>query len=193
MVTVISFKFIMRRALIVIDMSVEQWANVSYRRASTLSAVQHVISQKDFFHLKVDSHLWIYNNEETSLWSVHPDVGHADTEGAKLIPELRKCKGADEMTFVEKKNYSAFPGNRLEKLLRKEQIDEVYLCGINTDFCVFATALDAFQMKFKVFVIEDAVTSIAGKAGHAEGLQRAINHFSRECLVLSKDLGSRQQ
>ena len=178
----------MGKALIMIDMTVEQWANVSFRRDATLAAIKRLVGMNGFFDLKVDSHLWIHDAKESFLWSVHPDVGHAGAPGAEVIPELRQCSGAEELVFVEKKNYSSFPGNDLEALLRKKEIDEVYLCGINTDYCVFATALDAFQKQFNVFIVKDAVTSITGKSGHEEGIFRAVNHFSEKCLVESKRL-----
>ena len=49
-------------------------------------------------------------------------------------------------------------------------IEEVYLVGINTDYCVFATAMDSFSNKFRTYIIRDAVTSVRGKAAHEEGL-----------------------
>lgn len=182
----------MKKALIVIDMTVEQWANIVYRRDSTLKSVQRVIASQGVFDVKIDSRLWIRSAKESSLWSVYPDVGHADSPGAEIIPELRKCDGAGDLVFVEKKNFSAFPGNELDAMLRKQNIEEVYLCGINTDYCVFATALDAFQRQYNVFVIEDAVTSVDGKDAHEEGISRAAKHFSQRCLVTSDSLCPKQ-
>ena len=46
---------------------------------------------------------------------------------------------------------------------------EVYICGINTDYCVLATALDAFNRGLKPVVVADAVTSVDGRAAHEVG------------------------
>jgi nicotinamidase/pyrazinamidase len=64
--------------------------------------------------------------------------------------------------------------------LTEHQIDTVYIVGIATDFCVAWTALDAAQMGFKTYVIEDACKAIdlngslqsAWQSMQAEGIQR---------------------
>ena len=48
----------------------------------------------------------------------------------------------------------------LKGYLKEHQIDTVYIVGIATDFCVAWTALDAAQMGFKTYVIEDACKAI---------------------------------
>ncbi len=48
----------------------------------------------------------------------------------------------------------------LKGYLTEHQIDTVYIVGIATDFCVAWTALDAAQMGFKTYVIEDACKAI---------------------------------
>jgi len=68
----------------------------------------------------------------------------------------------------------------LKGYLIEHQIDTVYIVGIATDFCVAWTALDAAQMGFKTYVIEDACKAIdlngslqsAWQSMQAEGIQR---------------------
>ena len=40
--------------------------------------------------------------------------------------------------------------------LKAKGVTEVFVCGLATDYCVKFTALDAAQMGFKTFFIEDA-------------------------------------
>ena len=68
----------------------------------------------------------------------------------------------------------------LKGYLTEHQIDTVYIVGIATDFCVAWTALDAAQMGFQTYVIEDACKAIdlngslqsAWQSMQAEGIQR---------------------
>lgn len=63
-------------------------------------------------------------------------------------------------------SYSAFleadkvTGTGLTGYLREHNIQQVYLVGLATDFCVAWTALDACQFGFETYVIEDACRAI---------------------------------
>ena len=174
----------LKRALLVIDMSIEQLANVSYRKKETISNIrQLVLSDPSAFDLILDCRLWIKDPTMSSLPTVYAG-GVADTPGAELHPDLVGLG----MRFVDKFNYSAFVDSQLDHILQRNDIQQVYVAGINTDFCVFATLLDAFSKRYEGFLIQDACTSICGKEGHEEGIRRATAHFSECCIVSSKSL-----
>ena len=156
-------------------MSVEQVANLGYNKSKVISTISSLASSSTsrLFDLIVDSHLWIGPDDDTSLTKLYPDVGRRDTPGARLIPELERHLAPlsnNNVTFIPKYNYSSFVDTSLTSLLRQHGIEEVYLTGINTDYCIFATALDAFYAKFDVFVVEDGVSSVCGSSGHRQGL-----------------------
>jgi nicotinamidase-related amidase len=177
-----------RRALIVVDMSVEQVAGIHYNKKSLISNSKLLCQNANkFFDLILDSRLWLRSPEESSLAWVYPETAKtlfvADSDGASLIPELRSF----QIRFVKKNNYSCFANSKLLSILRDTQTDEVYVCGINTDYCVFLTALDSFQHKILTYVVEDAVTSVCGKTAHVEGLRNLKKHLGDQVLVTTKD------
>jgi nicotinamidase-related amidase len=179
-----------RRALIVVDMSSEQVVGIRYKLKSLVENCQHLCANTTkFFDLIVDSRLWLRSVSESSLAYVWPETAKtmfvAGSDGASLIPELQQYTPA--MQFVVKYNYSCFANSQLLSILQASNIDQVYICGINTDYCVFATALDAFQNNFRTFVVQDAVSSVGGKSGHEEGLRNLVKHFGRDCLVATRD------
>ena len=48
-----------KRALLLIDISIEQWAALPHdQRPALLSTLRHLVAS-DAFHLRVDSHLWM--------------------------------------------------------------------------------------------------------------------------------------
>lgn len=101
------------------------------------------------------------------LWSEHCVE---ETFGAKLASGLDTSRGS---LFVKKgvnsavDSYSAFlEADRktktvLESWLKDRGIEEVFICGLATDFCVSWTAQDAVAAGFKVVVVEDACRGIS--------------------------------
>jgi len=180
------------RALIIVDMSVEQMSAVSYNAKQVVSNCRELALNKDgFFDLVVDSKLWLERPEESSLSWVYPETATtmfvAGSEGASLVPELRSIPN---LVFCKKNNYSCFAKSDLLQVLRDAVIEEVYICGINTDYCVFATTMASFENQFRTFVISDAVSTIRGKEAHEEGLRNLERHFSSKVFLATKDIVS---
>ncbi|CAK8990318.1 unnamed protein product [Durusdinium trenchii] len=166
----------MRRALVVVDMTVEQVANISFQKDEMIQTIRHLaLSGK--FDTKIDSHLWFEKGgPPSSLAEMYPHVGRAGTPGAELIPELCDL-GLDSC------QYSCFAGGaELEILLRERGIEEVVITGINTDYCVMATALDSFYSMFRTRVVGSGISSFNGRAGHLEGL-KDIRRFLGDIVV----------
>ena len=90
---------------------------------------------------------------------------------------------------LDKDAYSGFDGNlKLEKILREERkIGRVYICGLATDYCVKATALDSQTAFFETFVIIDACRGVNVKKGD---VGRAVREMRRAGvkIVTSREL-----
>ncbi len=92
-------------------------------------------------------------------WPVHC-VQH--TRGAEFHPDI-----IDDPRIVvvskgmgDEDNYSAFDGTNLAALLRERGIEEVWVGGLATDYCVKNTVLDAVREGFKVRAVEDAMRPV---------------------------------
>ncbi|HEV8019914.1 MAG TPA: isochorismatase family protein [Candidatus Lustribacter sp.] len=93
-------------------------------------------------------------------WPVHCVAG---TRGAAFDArlDLRKVdavidKGIDRPTD----GYSGFAATSLASDLRIHGVRRVFVCGLATDYCVKATALDAHAAGFTTFVIADASAAV---------------------------------
>lgn len=102
------------------------------------------------------------NGLPQTLWPVHCVQG---TPGAELAPGLHREKIAQifpKGTDAGIDSYSGLfdNGHRkstgLGEWLKGQGVTEVYVCGLATDYCVKFTALDAAQLGFKTFFIQDA-------------------------------------
>ncbi len=102
---------------------------------------------------------------EGGPWPVHCV---ANTHGAAFDPRLDLAqvdavidKGVDRATD----GYSGFAATRLAENLRAHGVRRVFVCGLATDYCVKATALDAHDAGFDVVVLEDAAAAVNVEPG----------------------------
>jgi len=73
---------------------------------------------------------------------------------------VEKVHKALKKTDIQVKNtFSCCGITDLVLSLRKQKIDQVVLCGIETHVCVLQTAFDLMHAGFSVFVCQDAVSS----------------------------------
>lgn len=100
------------------------------------------------------------------LWPRHCVAG---TAGAAFAKELKTDKAAvivRKGMHTDCDSYSGFvEADRQTKTglagwLKDRGIDEVWVCGLATDFCVAWTAQDAASAGFKTYLIEDASKAI---------------------------------
>lgn len=99
-----------------------------------------------------------------------------NTKGAQFHPKLRLPKDAVLLykgMSPEEDSYSVFQaedasGMKFIKLLNIMRIEELYIAGLATDYCVKASALDALKHGFKVKILADAVRGVDLKTGDSE-------------------------
>lgn len=77
--------------------------------------------------------------------------------------------------WLDKRHYSAFSGTDLDIRLRERGVKTLILTGVLTDICVLHTAIDAYNLGYKIEVIKSAVASISQEAhdfalSHMEGV-----------------------
>jgi nicotinamidase-related amidase len=60
----------------------------------------------------------------------------------------------------EKLTYSAFKAQKFKRFLEDNAVTDLYICGINIDGCVLATAYEAFDLGYNIKVLED-LSSVA--------------------------------
>ncbi|HEV2915473.1 MAG TPA: nicotinamidase [Pyrinomonadaceae bacterium] len=106
-------------------------------------------------------------------WPVHCVQG---TRGAEFHPDLIDDP---RITIVSKAQqdadeYSAFDGTGLAALLHGSGVEEVWVGGLATDYCVKHTVLDALGEGFKVRAVADAMRPVELEPGDGE---RAIEEM----------------
>lgn len=115
------------------------------------------------FDVVISSQDW--HPEDSVHFEKWPPHCIANTHGADFHPNLDKEKINLKLlkgTADKDDGYSAFQATNvsLTNFLHENKITNLYVCGLATDYCVKASALDAINQGFHTYVITDAVKGV---------------------------------
>lgn len=72
-------------------------------------------------------------------------------------PEI--AAAVPDFSPIEKLAFSACGAKDFISLLKKKKVSDVILCGMEAHVCILQTCLDLLAMRFRVFVVADAISS----------------------------------
>ena len=133
------------------------------------------------------------NGTQQILWPMHCVQNSFGAEFAKGLRTDQITKIVYKGTDPEIDSYSAFFDNAfqqstgLDEYLQELDIDEVYIMGLATDYCVKFTVLDALRLNYDVKLITDGSRGIDLLEGDVE---KAIQEMQEKgaSIVTSKEL-----
>lgn len=100
------------------------------------------------------------------LWPRHCVQNSSGSEFVKDFDTSRITKVIHKGTDTQIDSYSTFFDNAhrrstgLDQFLQEHNVEEVYILGVATDYCVKYSVLDARHLGYKTFVIEDACRGV---------------------------------
>ena len=96
---------------------------------------------------------------------------------SSMLPECFIGKGDFHVT--SKRNFDSFHETELHQLISRILCKEnILICGVNTDTCVYGTTFGASNRGYKPILVEDCVGSMRGKEQHISALN-----------IISKSIG----
>jgi len=101
------------------------------------------------------------NNEDTSFVKLLNWRKSFSSPGTDIHSDLSMF--ANSSNTFKKAAYSIFKAQEFSAFLKKNNISKLFLCGIDTDSCVLASAFDAFDLGYEVEVIKDLCKSHSGE------------------------------
>ncbi|KAF8808061.1 pyrazinamidase/nicotinamidase [Phlegmacium glaucopus] len=120
---------------------------------------------------------------EQVLWPIHCV---ANTAGADFVANL-KADSFDAIvhkgTHPHIESYSAFRDiwnkgkTELPELLSQKHVTDIFFVGLAGDYCVKYTAVDALEYGFKIWLVTDAIKSIAAEELTLEEMKRKGANF----------------
>jgi nicotinamidase/pyrazinamidase len=174
----------MRNALLVVDVQADfvEGGSLGVKGGRTVAAMiarhvrhfkneyQFVVASRDY-HENAPDHISDHPDFVTT-WPPHCMVG---TPGAAFVPTIQNLVREKYIQTVITKGrnhaaYSAFEGldprgHYLLDVLKEQRIDHIDVCGIATDYCVRASALDAKKNAFQVRVLVNLCAAVNEETG----------------------------
>lgn len=101
------------------------------------------------------------NKEDSNFFKLlnfKKSTGSPDTD---ISTDLLEFVHKDNL--FEKSTYSIFKSPKLFEFLKKNNIKKLFLCGIDSDSCVLASAFDAFDLGYKIKILKNLVKSHTDK------------------------------
>ena len=151
----------MPAALLIIDMQVGlfQGQEEPYDGERMLANIQHLIARA--------------RQRQVPILAVRHTgpVGSPIAAGSafwQLLPALELA--AENATFIDKSRPNAFHGTDLAQQLNAAKIEDLYIVGMKTQFCIDSTCRAAADLGFKPLLVADAHTCMDTPALPAQAI-----------------------
>ena len=116
--------------------------------------------EKDMALQMINGAIWVFKKHEVPVIRVYhsdPQFGPKPGEEGFEFPSSVIITEDDPQVI---KNYpSAFTKTNLEEILRKKNINTVFLCGLSAVGCVLATYYGSMDRGFETFMVKNAIMS----------------------------------
>lgn len=106
--------------------------------------------------------------EQGGPWPRHCVAG---THGAAFAADLKlpvTTQVISKAMASKEDAYSGFQGTNLALLLHDLEIEQLFISGLATDYCVLHTVKDALKAGFKVIVLIDAIRAVNVSPGDGD-------------------------
>ncbi len=151
-----------KRALFLVDIQkgfIKSWDK------SKIKNIQTLLNQEKY-------ELYVEATFFTEKGSVRYNQRKWSFKWEPTIPEVLRMLAGKKVVSVKKSTSSIFKGDiKILPVLKKNNITEIHLIGLDTNDCVFASAQESMDLGFYTYVIEECVGSSGGKKVHESALQ----------------------
>jgi nicotinamidase/pyrazinamidase len=160
------------KAIIVIDVQRDFCQGGALAAVDTLSLLEPLQKSIEIARQRGDVIVYTQDWHPKTHKSFKPNGGKwpvhcvACSWGAELMPPLAVCLGDSLIKkgiSPDDEGYSAFKATGLAEQLRSINIESIAVTGIATEFCVYASAKDAVEEGFKVYLLTDLVRPVDPK------------------------------
>ena len=84
--------------------------------------------------------------------------------------------------IIDKKIYTAL-NTDLKNYIIENNIDKIYLCGIDTECCILKTAFDLFESEYDVYVLKNYCASMYGNERHNNALKILERNIGKNRII----------
>lgn len=176
----------MKKALLIVDVQNDFCPGGALGVKEGDKVVPVINKVMNLFDLILASRDW--HPQETVHFEKWPVHCVAETKGADFhgdlnisMIDLELKKGTDN----KDDGYSAFEATNVEltSYLRDNNVTSLYICGLTTDYCVKASAIDATKEGINTYVITDAIAAVNAQP---KDDKKALNEMVANGCILIK-------
>lgn len=107
-------------------------------------------------------------------------------EETKIVAVLQKY--SNRQNTFSKTAFSVFASDEFKKFIKEKNITDLYICGLDTHACIYATTLEAYAKGYNVHVIEDLCAASHGKKYHDQAIEMLKKNLGPNVITRSNDL-----
>jgi nicotinamidase-related amidase len=133
----------MKKALLVIDVQRDVVAN-AFRRNEVVANIEHLVESARKAEVPI---IWVQHSDDELV---------KGSEGWAYVSELRMGNGEP---VVHKQFGDSFEGTNLDELLQELAIEQLIVCGAQTDACIRSTLHGAIARGYNATLVSDAHTT----------------------------------
>ena len=166
------------KALLIVDVQNDFLPGGALPASEGKTIIPEINKLADRFDLIVASKDWHPGDTvHFEKWPPHCIKG---TAGAEFPAELDQSKINTVVlkgTNNRDDGYSAFEATsvNLDQYLKGQGVDDIYIAGLTTEYCVKNTALDALRLGYTTYVFKDAVAGVKAQPGDEESAWHEMN------------------
>lgn len=116
-------------------------------------------------------------NDNDSMW-----VKKLDYRGCISLEDRKIMIDTKDNIVLEKSLYTAYSTN-LINLINLFKIDEVHLCGIDTECCVLKTAFDLFENGYNIKVLSSYSACTHGEENNKNALDIIARNIGKSNVI----------
>lgn len=160
----------MNKLLIVIDV---QKAFINENTKQIIEKINNLINSNSFENI-IFTRFINYND---SIWVKKLNYKECISDDSKRVMVDTK----DNLVF-DKNTYSSLT-NELKQYIKDNNINDIYLCGIDTECCVLKTALDLFEENYNVYVLKDYCACTYGELRHNNAIEIIKRNIGNKYVI----------
>lgn len=116
------------------------------------------------------------NKEDSIFVSKLNWRGCLDSEDIKVVIDTK------DYLVINKEIYSSVC-EELIGYIKKNNITDIYVCGIDTECCVLKTAFDLFELKYNTYVLKDYCACTHGQAKHDNAIECLKRNIGKQYII----------
>lgn len=122
--------------------------------------------------------------EQGGTWPPHCVSGTRGASFAEALHLPEKAIIISKATSQDRDAYSALDGTKLKEKLLSLKVQRVFVCGLATDYCVYASVKDLLKEKFDTVLLIDGIKGVNLNLGDSEEAVRKMTDLGASQLTI---------